>query len=150
MPIPDYQSCMLPLLQFASDEQEHSLRDAIENLAQQFALSETEQSELLPSGQQFTFTNRVGWAVTYFKKAGLLASTRRSHFKITARGLDVLKEKPSHINVKFLKRFPEFLEFQNKKSDDKSAVVIVESEDQTPEEAIENAYVRVRNDWRAM
>lgn len=148
MPIPDYQSCMLPLLHFASDEQEHSLREAIENLAQHFALSEAEQNELLPSGQQFTFTNRVGWAVTYIKKAGLLASTRRSHFKITARGLNVLQEKPTNINVKFLRRYTEFLDFQSKKSDDKAAVspLSTESEEQTPEEAIETAYVRVRND----
>ena len=149
MPIPDYQSCMLPLLSFASDEQEHSLREAIENLAQHFALSEAEQSELLPSGQQFTFTNRVGWAVTYVKKAGLLAPTRRSYFKITSRGLEVLKENPSCINVKFLRRYKEFLDFQSKKSDDSkpiAALPLDESEEQTPEEAIETAYVRVRSD----
>lgn len=148
MPIPDYQSCMLPLLRFASDEQEHSLRDSIENLALHFSLSEAEQSELLPSGQQFTFTNRVGWAATYMKKAGLLAPTRRSHFKITPRGLEVLQENPSHINVKFLKRFSEFLDFQNKKSDDKTltSISVAESEEQTPEEAIESAYLRVRAD----
>ena len=149
MPIPDYQSCMLPLLNFASDEQEHSLRESIGGLAQHFALSEAEQSELLPSGQQFTFTNRVGWAATYMKKAGLLTPTRRSHFKITQRGLDILKENPSQINVKFLKRFPEFLEFQNKKSDDNrmsGTLPLDEAEAQTPEEAIESAYVRVRAD----
>ncbi len=149
MPIPDYQSCMLPLLRFASDEQEHSLRDSIENLAQHFALSEAEQSELLPSGQQFTFTNRVGWAATYMKKAGLLAPTRRSYFKITSRGLEVLKENPSCINVKFLRRYKEFLDFQSKKSDDSKTPVALPpdgSEEQTPEEAIETAYVRVRSD----
>ena len=148
MPIPDYQSCMLPLLHFASDEQEHSLRDSIDGLAQHFVLSDAEQNELLPSGQQFTFTNRVSWAATYMKKAGLLSPTRRSHFKITQRGLDVLQENPSFINVKFLKRYSEFLDFQNKKGDDKNVVMAnaTESEEQTPEEAIETAYVRVRSD----
>jgi restriction system protein len=139
---------MLPLLRFASDEQEHSLRESIESLAQHFGLTEAEQNELLPSGQQFTFTNRVGWAATYMKKAVLIAPTRRSHFRITQRGLDVLQENPTHINVKFLKRYSEFLEFQSKKSDDKAVALnsVNESEEQTPEEAIEIAYVRVRND----
>jgi restriction system protein len=147
MPIPDYQSCMLPLLCFASDEQEHSLRDSIQSLAQHFALSEAEQSELLPSGQQFTFTNRVGWAATYMKKAGLLEATRRSYFRITSRGLEALEEKPNRIDVKFLKQYAEFVDFKTKKSDDKPSITTVtEIEEQTPEEAIDSAYLRIRGD----
>jgi restriction system protein len=79
--IPDYQSLMLPLLLFAQDEQEHSIRDAIESLAEQFQLSDEERKELLPSGQQSTFDNRVGWARTYLKKAGLLNQRERVTFE---------------------------------------------------------------------
>jgi restriction system protein len=60
--IPDFESLMLPLLRFAADREEHSLRDAIEVLAEQFELSAEERKELLPSGRQATFDNRVGWA----------------------------------------------------------------------------------------
>jgi restriction system protein len=76
MAIPDYQSIMLPLLKFAGDGEEHSLREAIEDLADEFSLTDEERKELLPSGRQATFDNRVGWARTYMKKAGLLESTK--------------------------------------------------------------------------
>ena len=76
MKIPDYQSIMLPLLKFAGDQEEHSLRQAIDALAQEFQLSDEERKQLLPSGQQEVFNNRVAWARTYMKKAGLLDSTR--------------------------------------------------------------------------
>jgi restriction system protein len=94
MSIPDYQSIMLPLLKFASDGLEHSLRETIEALADKFGLTGDERSELLPSGQQAVFDNRVGWARTYLKKAGLLETTRRGYYKITERGQEVLRKKP--------------------------------------------------------
>jgi len=115
MAIPDYQSIMLPLLKFAGDGEEHSLREAIEALADEFSLTDEERKELLPSGRQATFNNRVGWARTYMKKAGLLESTKRGYFQITERGLDVLKQNPPEINNAFLRQFPEFVEFQTPK-----------------------------------
>lgn len=72
MSIPDYQSIMLPLLEFAGDGREHTVREAIEFLATWFGLNDQERKMLLPSGQQAIFDNRVGWARTYLKKAGLL------------------------------------------------------------------------------
>lgn len=84
MAIPDYQTIMLPLLKYADDKQEHSLRETIDFLANQFKLNDDERKELLPSGQQPIFVNRVGWARTYLKKAGLLESTKRAFFKITS------------------------------------------------------------------
>jgi len=95
MAIPDYQTIMLPLLKFTGDGQEHSLRETIDSLAHEFNLSDEERKELLPSGSQATFDNRVGWARTYMKKAGLLESTRRGYFCITARGKRNLGSKPS-------------------------------------------------------
>src|SRR5918998_4234603 len=77
---------MLPLLNLAADGEEHSLRDAIVELAEHFHLSEEERKQMLPSGAQATFDNRVGWARTYMKKAGLLQSPRRGYFRITDRG----------------------------------------------------------------
>ena len=100
MAIPDYQSCMLPLLEFLGDQNEHSLREAIDHLAAKFKLTEDELKQLLPSGQQATFDNRVAWARTYMKQAGLLEPTRRGYFRITPRGLEVLKQKPKRIDVK--------------------------------------------------
>ena len=87
MVIPDYQSLMLPLLKYAENGKEHRIRDAIEQLAEEFRLSEEERKELLPSGQQVIFKNRVGWANTYLKKAGLLNSGKKGYFSITRRGV---------------------------------------------------------------
>ena len=111
MAIPDYQTCMLPFLRHLADGKEHTLRDAEEFMAEHFELTSTERAELLPSGQQGIFKNRIGWARTYLKKAALLESPKRGVFKITDRGLKTLGANPPRIDVKFLEQFPEFLEF---------------------------------------
>src|SRR3972149_9742458 len=107
MSIPDYQSIMLPLLRYADDADEHSVREAIEHLASHFNLTEMDRKKLLPSGQERTFDNRVWWARTYLGKAGLLGSTRRGFFQITPRGKSLLQTNPERIDVKVLSQFEE-------------------------------------------
>ena len=144
MAIPDYQSIMLPILKFIGDGKEHSLRETIESLAQQFGLSEEERKDLLPSGRQATFDNRVGWARTYMKKASLLDYTRRGFFSITERGQEVLSQNPPEINAKFLKQFPEFVEFQKvKKTDGEGQTPPIEPTI-TPEESLEAAFQELK------
>ncbi len=144
MAIPDYQSIMLPLLKFASDKKEHSMQDAVERLATHFTLSESELRELLPSGQQEIFDNRVGWARTYLKKAGLIDSPKRGVFIITEKGLSVLKANPSKINVAFLRQYPEFVEFQTIKRESKELEDEGVSSQQTPEESLEYGYQKLK------
>ena len=115
MTIPDYQTIMLPLLKFAGDNQEHSLRGAVDYLAEEFELSEEELKEMLPSGTQRLFNNRVAWALTYIRKAGIVESPKRGIFKITDRGQQVLTQDPEKIDIKFLNQFPEFVEFRKPK-----------------------------------
>jgi len=147
MAIPDYQSIMLPLLELAGDREEHSLRETIDTLADTLGLTAEERRELLPSGRQATFDNRVGWARTYLKKAGLLKSTRRGYYQITERGLEVWQQNPPKITASFLKRFPEFVEFQRpRKTEGEHAIEQDTADTQTPEEEIEDAYQRVRQD----
>ena len=83
MSVPDFQSLMLPLLKIANDGNEHSSSEVTETLAQQFGLNEADRSEMLPSGKQRKFDNRVNWTKTYLQKALLLSSTGRSRFRIT-------------------------------------------------------------------
>ena len=144
MPIPDYQSIMLPLLKFIGDGKERSLRETIESLAQQFGLSEEERKELLPSGRQATFDNRVGWARTYMKKASLLNYTGRGFFCITERGKEVLSQNPTEINAKFLKQFPEFVEFQKVKKTDEGGSTPSTQPPITPEESLEAAFQELK------
>lgn len=145
MPIPDYQSCMLPLLKFASDEKEHSMSEAVDKLSNQFNLTPSEREELLPSGTQFVIANRIGWARTYLKKAGLLTDPRRSFFKITGRGKELLKSNPQKISTHDLKKYDEFKEFQQK-SNQKDASTIQEDSNQgysTPDEALAYGYQKL-------
>lgn len=148
MTIPDFQTIMLPLLNFASDGEEHRFRDAVEALAEHFHLNPEERLELLPSGRYPVFDNRVGWASTYMKKAGLMEGPRRGSLKITSRGLSVLKGQPEALNSKFLERYPEFVAFRSKNSQPKSTQLkptVEDAEEKTPIEAIEIAYQTIRN-----
>lgn len=147
MPIPDYQTAMLPLLKLVADGREYKFNDLVETLGDQFGLTEEEKNELLPSGQTFLFGNRVGWARTYLKKAGLLDSPRRAMVVITDRGKSVLKQKPSEINARYLKQFPEFVEFQMPKRNGITTGDIGTIDDalvQTPEETLESSYQSIR------
>lgn len=148
MPIPDYQTCMLPLLQTAKDGAELTLRETVDRLANEFKLTLEEQTELLPSGQQAVFANRVAWARFYLKKAGLVESPRRGSLKITQRGLKVLSQSPALIDNKFLDQYPEFKEFRDssKATQDGMSKNVGDDERQTPEETLEQAHQRIRNE----
>ena len=113
LPVPDFQTLMRPLLEFASDGKEHSLAEAREKLAQVFKLSDEEKKALLPSGRQPRFTNRVAWARVYLGQAGALDSPKRGYFRITDRGLTFLGEAPERVTVKDLEQFPEFHKFRS-------------------------------------
>ncbi|MGE0384608.1 MAG: restriction endonuclease [Gammaproteobacteria bacterium] len=153
MSIPDYQSIMLPLLRLAGDGGVHTFRGTVEALSQEFKLTEAERKELLPSGKQPTFANRVGWARTYMAKAGLLESPRRGLFKITERGLEVLRGHPDDIDVSFLEQFEDFVRFRelrherpaNQDEDgEQTTAKAVETSIETPEEVLESAYAALR------
>lgn len=147
MAIPDYQTLMLPLLNLLNDGQEHLLRDAVQELADKFNLTDEERSQLLPSGVSTTIGSRVGWARTYLLKAGLVESKKRGCLQISSRGKSVLKEKPSKIDVEFLKRYPEFIEFQStKRNKENIQIESLPSNEATPEEAIDAAYQKLRSD----
>lgn len=147
MPIPDYQTLMLPLLTFAQDGAEHSNREAIDVVAVQFNLTDEERRELLSSGQA-VFENRLGWARTYLKKAGLLKATRRGYFQITQEGSAALSARPARIDNPFLEQYPAFVEFRTpslQPSETTTGATPTESE-KSPEDLIEAAYKRLRND----
>jgi restriction system protein len=144
MPIPDYQTCMLPLLKFASDGKAHKLLEATAALSDQFHLTPEERGLLLPSGTQYIIANRVGWARTYLKKAGLLTDPKRAFFQITDRGQDLLKENPKEISSKFLRRYEEFNEFLQKFSTRTIEEQVVDHPAySTPEEALEYGYQKL-------
>lgn len=111
MPVPDYQTLLLPLLRLAGSGRAQSLAQAEALLAEEFALSDEDRQARLPSGQQTTLRNRVGWASFYLKNAGLLDKPKRGQFFITPRGQQVLGENLLKIDLEYLSRFPEFQTF---------------------------------------
>ena len=150
--IPDYQSLMLPLLRLVSDKQEYRYRDLIDKLALEFKLTDEERKEPLASGNQAIFDNRVGWAKTYLKKAGLIDAPRRATFVITELGLQTLKKNPDRIDAKYLRQFPAFLEFVHagrNDSEGEEEAISQEATEQTPEENLEKAYQRIRKSLAA-
>ncbi len=144
MPIPDFQSIMLPLLKYLVDGQEHSLREAIDSLAVSFELGEEERKQLLPSGKQAIFNNRVGWARTYLKKAVLLEYTKKGFFQITVRGSEVLSQNLQLIDVKYLNQFSDFINFRSKTISEIVDNDIVIIKQKTPQEYLEDAYLEIK------
>lgn len=140
---------MLPLLKFYGDGEEHSNRDSIESLANEYKLTDEERRMMLPSGVQGLFDNRVNWARTFLKKAAVIEPVKRGVHKITKRGLDILKKKPTRIDMAYLGQFQEFKDFRalrhTKPEEDAPELDI----DKTPEESLESAYQKLRGDLAA-
>jgi len=134
MSVPEYQTFMRPLLAFGADGQEKNIRDAIKAIADQLHLTPEDRQLLVPSGKQTVLDNRVHWARTYLDKAGALKRTRRSHFVVTDRGRELLKQHPDRIDGHVLQQFPEFLAFKNTRAQADGSEGAAQSEDQTPPE----------------
>ncbi len=148
MTIPDFQTLMLPLLQKLADGKEHPNREVLDSLADQFGLTEDERKQLLPSGQDFVFRNRVAWVRTHMKAAGLIDNPKRGVFVITKSGRKLLATRPDRVDLKLLGTYDAYLEFRKKH---KLAGTAEENEPEdveqtkTPEERIEEAYEVVRD-----
>lgn len=141
MAIPSFQMLMLPVLR-ASASGEVKISDVVDLLANQMGLTDSELSELLPSGKQTTFANRVNWAKSYLGKAGLIDLTRRGYFVISDRGRTVLASPPPSINIKFLETFPEFKLFRETgdQAADVASASVANLKDMTPDEIIRSAH----------
>jgi restriction system protein len=137
---------MLPVLE-ASAGGEVRIAAVVEKLGDQLHLTLEERSELLPSGQQTVFSNRVHWAKSYLSKAQLVQITRRGSFTITPRGKTVLESAPRNIDNRFLTTFEEFRQFRERASGvgDREVVATVAAEEQkqTPDETMRMAHRQI-------
>lgn len=147
MAVPGFQSFFKPILDIAADNNEHSVKDARTIIKSVMNLTEDDLSEMLPSGKQSKFDNRIAWAVSYFVQAKVLERPKRAFFKITDRGRTLHQKKHNKIDVAILNQYPEFLEFHTSK------VMIPDaphendtSSKATPEEVLQLAYQSIRND----
>jgi len=144
MAIPKFHQIMLPMLRLAEDGRVWVLSDARSHLAKHFQLTQAEQDELLPSGRQHRFANRVAWAKVYLERGGLLTSPARGQFQITERGRKVLANPPPAITIQFLEQYPEFNEFRSRSASATDTVSGESDDSETPEEVLEAAYRTIR------
>ena len=114
MAVPDFQSLMRPCLAVHEDSQPHTTAGLRDRLAASMNVTAEDRAVLLPSGSQPLFNNRVAWAVTHLAQAGLLDRPARGVTQITARGLEVLSQHPARVDMKVLRRFPEYQEFRTR------------------------------------
>lgn len=136
MPIPDYQSLMLPVLKLLIGKEALASPAIIDSISNQFNLSQPERNELLPSGKQKIINNRIGWAKTYLKKANLVIYPQRGFVQLTDEGMSVLQNNPEKIDVDFLRQFPEFLDFRDSSSDIPKRTGFIDIAEATPEEQL--------------
>jgi restriction system protein len=153
--IPDFQTVMLPLLVHLSNGKEHSNQETLKDLAEHFQLTEDELAQRLPSGLQAIFTNRIAWAKSHLKAAGLIESPRRGYYKICPRGLEVLKANPARVDLRVLNQFPEYVEFRTPKDEAGEATspiapqTAAETDKWTPEDHLEYGYQKIREQLAA-
>jgi len=148
MSVPGFQSWFLPLLKRLADGEMHGISELYEQLANDLGLSGDDRAILLKSGKQYVHENRIGWARTYLKKAGLLDSPSRGMMRITERGREVLSQRPEKVTVRFLRQFPEFVEFHThipKESDGGGQAQDHDSASETPQEALERIERELRD-----
>lgn len=144
MPIPDFQSIMLPLLKDL-EARERTGRDTQAALATHFGLTSDELAQRIPSGTAFLFANRIGWAKTHLKAAGLIEAPARSVYRLTARGRELLATKPALVNLSVLRRFPEYNVFRSGGSSSESSTPAIQDssealEQRTPDDLIDEGY----------
>lgn len=142
MPIPDFQSLMLPLMRLISDGKELAIRDATLVIGQQLNLTESEWAEKLPSGRAPLFYNRLAWAKTHLKRAGLINQPRRGVIVISDRGRQVLLSQPTKIDLRYLEQFPQLAQqalLADAVVEDLVPAVLSES----PEEILERAHAEI-------
>lgn len=155
MSIPDFQTVMLPLLMHLNDGKEHSNQETLKDLAEHFQLTDDELAQRLPSGLQAIFTNRIAWAKSHLKAAGLIEAPRRGYHKICPRGLEVLKANPARVDLRLLNQFPEYVEFRTPKDDvgepkpEIAPQTAAETDKWTPEDHLEYGYQKIREQLAA-
>lgn len=151
MAVPDFQTLMLPVLKLFGDGQERAARTVRQPVAEIFGLSELDINEMLESGQT-RLANRVAWALVYLKRAGLLETPKRGLYRITPRGCEVLANPPPKIDMTFLARFAEFIQWRDGETDERTDVEASASTtaDLTPDEQIRAGYERLKRSLAAL
>lgn len=146
MAIPDYETFMSPMLIFLNDDQEHAVSEIVNKLADHFNITEDEKNIRIPSGTASLLRNRIGWAQTSLKKAGLIDNSKRAIIQITDKGKEALIRYGNKIDSKILLHYPDYVKFRQPLVKGSIEVEIPEDSQKTPDEAMSSAYETINND----
>ena len=153
MPVPDFQSLMLPALKALEGGREAPVSNVREHVAAAERLTVDDMREMLPSGRQSVFVNRVSWAVIYLGRAGLTERVRRGVWRLTAEGERLMADPPSRIDMNYLRKYPAYVAWRTGKnapsSNGDAVSSISNGSTDTPEEAMEKAARQVREELEA-
>jgi restriction system protein len=142
---------MMPLVRYLSDGAERSTQETVDGVARAMRLTSADLAEPTPAGRGSLITSRLAWCKLHLKRAGLLESPRRGVYRITERGREVLRENPTTVNMAYLARFPEYVEFRNGGAATDNSYAPNETPDgsleaeRTPEEYLEYGASRLRS-----
>ncbi len=152
MAVPDFQTIMLPFLEFLRDGNLHSYSDIADAIAKYYQLSDDDLSEMIPSKRQTKLMNRIYWASTYFRKSLVIEQPSRGVLRITDRGRELLNKNLSRIDMKTLEIFPEYIEFRDKKNEVSTGDIkpaTESTETKTPDEVLYDSYRTIRENLAA-
>ena len=153
MPIPDFQSLMLPALKALSDGEEKPISEIRNHVAEAHRLTPEEMRELLPNSRQSVFVNRVSWALMYLGRAGLSERVGRGVWRLTAEGERLLANAPPRIDMNYLRNYPAYVAWRTGKNTSSSSedAVLIPPDDSanTPEEELDRVVQQLRYELEA-
>ncbi|MCI8671950.1 MAG: restriction endonuclease [Lachnospiraceae bacterium] len=141
MAVPKFFEFFEGFLRAVADGELHTAKEVREWLASDMRLSENDCSEMLPSGKQSTFHNRVAWARTYLDRAGLIETPSRGKYRITDDGRTALAS-GEEINLKYLEKSEKFREFRKTITPDAPSLAD-EEKDESPMEMLDTAFQQI-------
>jgi len=137
--IPKYHEKYRPFLECLKDGKQNKIKEVKDVVAAVIGVTDEERQELLQSGKQAIFDNRIGWTRTYLKKAGLIESPSRGVFVITSEGSKLLEENPSIIDDNLLMKYDSFKLFKSPTANGTDISTVDVNED-TPQDKFDNAF----------
>lgn len=146
MSLPKYTDFYQPILKSLEDGQLHVKKEIQAFCVTEMGISEEEQRETFENGN-LVLPNRIGWALTYLKKAELIFSPSRSQYVLSDEGKRVVKEEIQNVDSEFLKKYPCFLTFlgQEEHEVQHAKEDLSKNDTESPEEILEKMILKINS-----
>lgn len=153
MPVPDFQSLMLPVLKSLADSEGKHTKEIRKDVKEQLNLTDDDEQESYPNSGDLVFADRVSWALTYIQRAGLINRVSRGVYELTQDGKKLLKTKPDLVNKKTLRGYKAFKEWTSKAEQKSKPTSTTHTEtnqlDEIPLKVLDKTIQRIRGELEA-